>query len=88
MQPKLLFLYQNWLIMNIQPDIIGRKKEMQHLKSIVESPKSEFLAVYGRRRVGKTFLLREFFEYKFDFQISGLANADTKQQLFNFRVKT
>lgn len=61
---------------------------MQHLKSIVESPKSEFLAVYGRRRVGKTFLLREFFEYKFDFQISGLANADTKQQLFNFRVKT
>lgn len=74
--------------MNIQPDIIGRKKEMQHLKSIVESPKSEFLAVYGRRRVGKTFLLREFFEYKFDFQISGLANADTKQQLFNFRVKT
>jgi uncharacterized protein len=51
--------------------LIGRKKEIQKL----ESKKSEFLAVYGRRRVGKTFLIREFFNYTFDFQISGLANA-------------
>lgn len=64
--------------------IIGRKKELQKLELILQSKKSEFLAVYGRRRVGKTFLIREFFSYNFDFQISGLANADTAQQLFNF----
>jgi AAA+ ATPase superfamily predicted ATPase len=67
-------------------DVIGREKEIKLLQSIVESPKSEFLAVYGRRRVGKTYLLREFFEYRFDFQISGLANAGTTQQLFNFHT--
>lgn len=67
-------------------DVVGREKEIAVLNSIVESPKSEFLAVYGRRRVGKTYLLREFFEYRFDFQISGLANAGTAQQLFNFHT--
>jgi uncharacterized protein len=64
--------------------IIGRKKEILKLDSITKSKKSEFLTVYGRRRVGKTFLIREYFDYTFDFQISGLANADTAQQLFNF----
>ena len=66
--------------------LIGRKKEIETLQSLVESPKSEFLAVYGRRRVGKTYLIRTFFEGQFDFQISGLANATTKQQLFNFHT--
>lgn len=64
--------------------VIGRKKEIEKLDRIRRSKKSEFLTVYGRRRVGKTFLIREYFNYKFDFQISGLANADTAQQLFNF----
>lgn len=64
--------------------IIGRKKELQKLDRILQSKKSEFLTVYGRRRVGKTFLIREYFDYTFDFQISGLGNANTKQQLFNF----
>ncbi|HMQ61891.1 MAG TPA: ATP-binding protein [Flavilitoribacter sp.] len=70
----------------MKPDslLIGRKKEIQKLDHIVKSKKSEFLAVYGRRRIGKTFLIREYFDYKFDFQVSGLANANTKQQLFNF----
>lgn len=70
--------------MNPESAIIGRKKELQRLDSIVQSKKSEFLTVYGRRRVGKTYLIREYFNYRFDFQISGLANADTSQQLFNF----
>lgn len=64
--------------------IVGRQKEIQQLDRLVQSSKSEFLAVYGRRRVGKTFLIREYFNYTFDFQISGLANASTEQQLFNF----
>jgi len=64
--------------------IIGREKEIDKLDRIIQSKKSEFLTVYGRRRVGKTFLIREYFNYTFDFQISGLANANTEQQLFNF----
>jgi len=70
--------------MEKQNAIIGRKKEIQKLDSIIHSKKSDFLAVYGRRRVGKTFLIREYFDYTFDFQMSGLANASTEQQLFNF----
>lgn len=64
--------------------LIGRKKEQERLQAIAKSKKSEFLALYGRRRVGKTFLIKEFFQYKFTFHITGLANADTRQQLFNF----
>ena len=48
--------------------IIGRKEEQQILHSAVQSESSEFVAVYGRRRVGKTFLIRETFGYKFTFQ--------------------
>lgn len=70
--------------MDNETSIIGRKKEVQKLDSITKSKKSEFLTVYGRRRVGKTFLIREYFNYTFDFQVSGLANADTTQQFFNF----
>ncbi len=64
--------------------LLGRKKEQERLATIVKSKKSEFVALYGRRRVGKTFLIKEFFHYTFSFYITGLANADTHQQLFNF----
>lgn len=50
------------------------------------SSKSEFLAVYGRRRVGKTFLIRSFFQNQFDFYLTGLAKGNTKQQLSNFAI--
>ena len=39
--------------------IIGRKEETELLKRIAKDDKSHFVAVYGRRRVGKTFLVRE-----------------------------
>ena len=70
--------------MKKQTSIIGRNSEIQRLERIVRQTRSEFVAIYGRRRVGKTFLIREFFDYQFDFQISGLANASTVKQLFNF----
>jgi len=65
-------------------DFIGRHREKKIFDNRLTSNKSEFLAFYGRRRIGKTFLIREYFDYAFDFYISGLANADTSQQLFNF----
>lgn len=66
--------------------IVGRRKEQEILKSLKESVKSEFVALYGRRRVGKTFLVREFFADGFTFQFSGLANATTKEQLLHFNM--
>jgi len=64
--------------------IIGRTKEIKILDRVAQSSKSEFVAFYGRRRVGKTFLVREYFNYTFDFSLTGLANASTAQQLTNF----
>ena len=66
--------------------IIGRKEEQQILHSAVQSENSEFVAVYGRRRVGKTYLIRETFGYKFTFQHTGLAKGNTKEQLFSFAI--
>lgn len=66
--------------------IIGRKEEQRILLSAAQSEYSELIAVYGRRRVGKTYLIRETFGYKFTFQHTGLANAKTKDQLFSFAI--
>ncbi|RLD56143.1 MAG: ATPase [Bacteroidetes bacterium] len=66
--------------------LIGRENELSVLNSIYTSGKSEFVAIYGRRRVGKTFLIRSVFEEKFTFQITGLAKATLGQQLTNFHL--
>ena len=65
--------------------IIGRENELMRLQDAYDSKYSEFVAVYGRRRVGKTFLVREKFNYRFTFQHSGLANEKKQQQLSSFR---
>ncbi|MGM9816243.1 MAG: ATP-binding protein [Lepagella sp.] len=61
--------------------LIGRKYEQQRLLEAYNSDYSEFVAVYGRRRIGKTFLIRETFNYNFTFQHSGIANATRTKQL-------
>ena len=66
--------------------IIGRIDEQQILRSAAQSENSEFVAVYGRRRVGKTYLIRETFGYKFTFQHTGLAKGNTREQLFSFAI--
>jgi len=65
--------------------IIGRVKEQRILEALYRSDSSEFVAVYGRRRVGKTFLVHECFDGQFVFEVAGLANSNTVQQLENFR---
>ena len=65
--------------------IIGRVQEQQILEALYASKFSEFVAVYGRRRVGKTFLVRECLEGKLTFAVSGLANSNKAMQLENFR---
>lgn len=66
--------------------IIGREREVEILQKKFTSEKSEFVAVYGRRRVGKTYLIRTFFEHKFTLQLTGLANANLQEQLVNFQI--
>ena len=52
--------------------IIGREREINQMKAIVASGKAELVAIYGRRRIGKTFLVKEFFKNKFDFYATGI----------------
>ena len=66
--------------------LIGRKEELKELKNAFKSEYSEFVAVYGRRRVGKTFLVREAFNYEFTFQHTGVAKAKIAGQLAAFRT--
>ena len=66
--------------------IIGRVAEQEALKRFIESDKSEFVAVFGRRRVGKTFLIREFFRNRFAFSHTGMANVSMEMQLKNFNA--
>jgi len=65
--------------------IIGRKEELSLLKEIQKSKDPEFVAIYGRRRVGKTFLIREFFSKKgIYFEMTGTKDAPMARQLENF----
>jgi len=66
--------------------IIGRKQETGRLQELYKSDKPEFIAVYGRRRVGKTFLVRETLEKEFVFDLAGLAKGDLQEQLMNFHL--
>ena len=65
--------------------MIGRTKEIEELNRLYESDESEFVAVYGRRRVGKTYLVRETFSDRFAFHHTGLPNATKHQQLVHFK---
>jgi AAA+ ATPase superfamily predicted ATPase len=64
--------------------IIGRKAELSLLQKIIKSDEAELLALYGRRRVGKTFLIRNAFQKQLVFEFSGIHGATLDQQLENF----
>ena len=61
--------------------MIGRIAEKERLLKYAGSDESEFVAVYGRRRVGKTYLIRQTFQNRFTFQHTGVARGRTKEQL-------
>jgi uncharacterized protein len=66
--------------------LIGRKEELKLLHSLQNRTRSDFVAIFGRRRVGKTFLIRTAYEGQFAFQLTGLANAGLREQLTNFHA--
>ena len=65
--------------------IIGRKSEINELERLLKSGAPEFVAVYGRRRVGKTFLVKEFFGNNFVFYATGVSRGTKAEQLQNFQ---
>ena len=65
---------------------IGREKEKRSLAQAVQEEDSMFVALYGRRRVGKTYLVRETFNNRFTFYHTGLANSTMKKQLAAWRL--
>jgi uncharacterized protein len=70
--------------MSTMQHIIGRKEEIKVLELLKGSQKPAFVAIYGRRRVGKTYLIKQFFGKSFSFYMTGVANITTRQHLSNF----
>lgn len=64
--------------------MIGRYEEVKKRQTAAHADESKFVAVYGRRRVGKTFLVRETFNNTFAFYHTGLANESNQVQLAEF----
>ena len=64
--------------------LVGRDQEIAELRAAMGSGRSEFVAVYGRRRIGKTFLVRETFRYSFAFQHAGVFKGNKAEQLYAF----
>lgn len=66
--------------------VIGRVEERNEIRMIEKSGEPELVAVYGRRRVGKTFLIRNAFSSELCFEFSGIHHANLHQQLENFSI--
>ena len=64
--------------------LVGRKQEIAIFQHCMESTESKLIAVYGRRRIGKTFLIRNYFKGKFLFEITGLHGGEMSDQLKHF----
>ena len=67
-------------------ELVGRDAELKILRKVQNSQEPELLAVYGRRRVGKTFLVRQFFGPQLKLDYSGALGATVPEQLANFAI--
>lgn len=64
--------------------IVGREREIDIIENAIRDSRSHFIAIYGRRRVGKTFLVRNVCADRFTFQHAGVSNEGLKEQLDAF----
>ena len=62
-------------------NVIGRREELQLLDEYMQSGRAEFVALYGRRRIGKTFLIEEYFEHRFSFNVTGVIDGSRADQM-------
>lgn len=67
--------------------IIGRSEEIRELEKCERSKKSELICVYGRRRVGKTYLVEQTFANYFAFRATGVESGNTRTQLKSFHQR-
>ena len=65
--------------------LIGRERECEELRWAMDSNRSELVILYGRRRIGKTFLVRKFFDDSYSFHFVGAHKQKKDVQLQNFR---
>jgi len=65
-------------------ELIGRDTQRKSFRHYTQSSESKLIAVYGRRRIGKTFLIREHFSDDLTFEVSGLYQGDMSDQLSHF----
>lgn len=70
----------------MQNIIIGREEEQQMIAEMLDTEAADLLAVTGRRRVGKTYLIRAFLQARIHFEMNGILNASLQQQLQNFDI--
>lgn len=67
--------------------MVGRNEENAILQQALLSPRAELIAIYGRRRVGKTYMIRQTLEKQIAFEFSGTRNGAMKLQLANFSAQ-
>lgn len=66
-------------------NLIGRKAEYDVLEDALQTSEAEMIAIVGRRRVGKTFLITQAYKSKIVFELTGIQRATLQQQLTNFQ---
>lgn len=72
----------------MEKKIVGRKREIEELKELYRSDNPVFTVIYGRRRVGKTFLIKQLFEEHFAFSHTGLSPYElSKDKLINQQLR-
>ena len=68
----------------IRQPLVGRQEEQAVLQKAIQSKEPEMVAVVGRRRVGKTFLIRTVYAGRLDFEMTGIQNGGARAQLQHF----
>ena len=66
--------------------MIGRKREYELLQEAVEKPRAQFITIYGRRRVGKTFLVNEFFNNQYAFKHTAISPFEDREKKFKHNI--
>lgn len=82
----IFYIFAQKITKDMEQRLIGREAELKLLNEYINSDRSEFIAVYGRRRVGKTFLIRKAVEDHFAFFMTGMNGVAKGEQLVNFSI--
>ena len=82
--PEIFYLCSEKII--VMATLIGRKKEAMLLRKYISSNRPEFIGLYGRRRVGKTFLVNQLLHDQLTFSVSGLLYGKKSEQMAAFQI--